>query len=302
MGLPGRGQPTVAARSGAERDAEEEQCRVQVEFLDGDRAGQAENVPGSRLRAPWSKVGEYDELMANWQRLSGFEIDTVEEAAVEVVYELLLPPEVATWEWKPIRFATAVHDQQALADLMRAPVDDVLSSVASFDLSGALMLSCEGSLLIAERLCRMHSMRVLGAVVEEEKIAREKCKRGFHREHPLEKREVETSPEWEYRWYREHLRPQHELLRQWCGHRAVTFQERLVAAEAEVRRLDILLARLIDAMKDDAHQGGAMFAQRMEEEHERERITPATVRPVVERPLDPSEIPVRYVQSRRRWG
>jgi hypothetical protein len=45
-----------------------------------------------------------------------------------------------------------------------------------------------------------------------------------------------------------------------------------------------------------------MFAKSMEEEHERDRITAATVRPVVERPLEPSEIPVHYMQRRRRWG
>lgn len=35
--------------------------------------------------------------------------------------------------------------------------------------------------------------------------------------------------------------------------------------------------------------------------HERDRITPHTIRPVVERPLHPSEIPVREIKVRRRW-
>ena len=78
----------------------------------------------------------------------------------------------------------------------------------------------------------------------------------------------------------------------------MTFQQRLTAAEAEVHRLDVIVASLID-VKDETYQGGVVFAESMEEE--RDRITAAMVRPVVDRPLEPSEIPVRYVQRRRRW-
>jgi hypothetical protein len=64
---------------------------------------------------------------------------------------------------------------------------------------------------------------------------REHCKRG--RDYKgLNGEERTSTPEWEYEWYRKSLRPYHELLRQWCGHRSITFYERLTAAEAEVRR------------------------------------------------------------------
>jgi hypothetical protein len=98
--------------------------------------------------------------------------------------------------------------------------------------------------------------------------------------------------------YLKYWRPLHELLRQWCGHRAVTLQERLGAAESEVHRLDVMVSRLIDGLKKD---GQDFFARVIEEEHEAERITPEKLRPVVERPLHPFEIPVRYVRSQRRW-
>jgi hypothetical protein len=42
---------------------------------------------------------------------------------------------------------------------------------------------------------------------------REGCKHGGP--HPF--REEESSPEWEYQRYRKRVRPEHELLRQWCG-------------------------------------------------------------------------------------
>lgn len=94
-------------------------------------------------------------------------------------------------------------------------------------------------------------------------------------------------------------RPVHEIIRQWCGYRAVSYQERLAAAEAETRRLDVVLARAIDDLRAS---GKDIFAGFLEEEHERRRITPARVRPMVERPLSPSEMPVRYVTQPRRWG
>ena len=104
-----------------------------------------------------------------------------------------------------------------------------------------------------------------------------------------------TSPEWEYEWYRKRLRGA-EL--EWCGHRSVTFYGRLTAAEAEVRRLDILIAQLIDTLKE--HEPYA--ADAMEREHDEERIRPENVRPVVDRPLAPRELPVREVPVRRgRW-
>jgi hypothetical protein len=45
--------------------------RVDTEFLDGDRAGLRDNVPGGRLHGRWSEVEDFDERMANWQRLAG---------------------------------------------------------------------------------------------------------------------------------------------------------------------------------------------------------------------------------------
>ncbi|WFE26105.1 hypothetical protein O7623_22495 [Solwaraspora sp. WMMD791] len=55
------------------------------------------------------------------------------------------------------------------------------------------------------------------------------------------------------------------------------------------------LLKALDSL--GAHEQAAWFA----EEHERDRVTPHTIRPVVERPLQPSGIPVREVAVRRRW-
>ncbi len=271
--------------------------RVDVEFIDD---GHMENVPGARLRGPWSDVAAFDQLMANWQRLEDeSDLTEAEEASVEPIFDLLIPRSVATWEWSPVRYVTAVHDRAGLEEIVGVRLDELMSGIASFEREGALMLSPEGTLRIAEVVCGRRPAEVLAWVMREEEEIREKCKRGSTFKNALRPGESTTSPEWEYESYLRYYKPLHELVREWCGHRAVTFHERLAAAEAEVRRLDILVARSIDAIRE---RDGNFLADVFEEEHNRERITPEKVRPVVERPLRPDEIPVREVSVRRRWG
>ncbi|MGY4898649.1 hypothetical protein ACWEEK_24080 [Micromonospora aurantiaca (nom. illeg.)] len=140
---------------------------------------------------------------------------------------------------------------------------------------------------------------MLDRVIEDEAKSRHKCKHGDERSSLSTRGREPTTPEREYHVYRRFDRPRHELLRQWCGHRAVTAHERLLAAEAETQRLDVLVTRLIRVLKQ---AGETTIVAVYAEEHDRERITPATIRPVVDRPLHPSEIPVREIRTRRRWG
>ncbi|WP_280258439.1 hypothetical protein [Nocardia wallacei] len=78
----------------------------------------------------------------------------------------------------------------------------------------------------------------------------------------------------------------------------MTFQERLLAAEAEVRRLDILAAELIDTLKEFKPD----LTREWELEHNTERVLPESIRPEIDRPLEPWEIPVRPIRTRaRRW-
>lgn len=274
-------------------------AKYEIEFLDGDSVGKREKVPGKRLRGPWSGVREYDEVMANWERFAAFELSDPEEAAVETVFSELIPDEVATWEWSaPVRWITTIYDPAALEPLIGIPASELIGQVDSFTSGEDTVVSPEGTLMIAEYACRVNPMPILDCVIEEERECREKTKRGVT--HTSSRGHEWTSdPDSEYRSYLEHYRPRHELLRGWCGHRAVTMQERLAAAEAEVQRLDVLITRLIDQMKEHEH---GHFAEVMKQVHEEERITAANYRPVVDRPLKPSEIPVRYERAPRRWG
>ena len=66
-----------------------------------------------------------------------------------------------------------------------------------------------------------------------------------------------------------------------------------------MHRLDQLLRRTIDTL-DKA--GSTSLAAALDREHEEGRITPGTIRPVVERPLKRSEMPVRVEYRGRRWS
>lgn len=275
--------------------------RVDIEFLDGTKAGRHENVAGTRLHGPWSGVEAFDELRANWLRLSGNgeSLDETEQSAVlDVLVALAVPDEVVMYDNSPVRHGTSIGDVVAVERLMKRPVSDVLDQVEWFEYQGELELSALGTLLMTEYIASANPVPLLEAVVAEEAKARERCKRGCERDFYDGLGKQISSPEYEYARYRKYDRSKHELIRSWCGHRAVTFVERLTAAEAEVRRLDILAAELIDALRTHDKVG----AEIRERSHDDERITPENVRPVVDRPLAPWEIPVRQVPARRgRW-
>ncbi len=274
--------------------------RVDIEFLDGDQQGACENVPGARLKGPWAQVEKYDWWWANWERLNEDDFNPSDDTmllAVAQVFKLLIPDEVAEIEGQPLRDHIEVRDSSALEAILGTSIEEVTKTVAWFQAEGTVYLSPAAGELVAELACRQNPTPILELVVQEESDQRELCKRGRTYQAYDGSGEQFSPPEWEYAYYRRKVRPRHELLRQWCGHRAVNFHERLTAAEAEVERLDILVARLIDTIR----QHDEYSAKYLEEEYEQDRITPESVRPVVDRPLDPSEVRVVYVTRRRRW-
>ncbi|MRH92127.1 hypothetical protein GFY24_32610 [Nocardia sp. SYP-A9097] len=273
--------------------------RVEIEFVDGDKRGIRETIPGTRLRAPWAGVDGYDQRMANWRRLEEQnDLTDTEVSAISTVFDLFVPREIAYTDWRQVKNALAVRDRVKFEQIIGAPLADVLAEVAGFDLDDEALLSPAGTLRCAELVCRRNPMPILEWITQEENEKREHCKRGRKYQGRNRSDAATSDPETEYQFYLEYDRPHNELLRQWCGHRAVTLQERLAAAEAEVHRLDVLVTRLIDIVKDH----NSLLAETLERTHDEERITPANVRPVVERPLNPAEIPVRYIQTPpRRW-
>lgn len=257
-------------------------------------------MPGSRLHGAWNGVEEFDELRANWRRLNGNGdgIDDAEHGAVLAVLIALVPEDIAIYDNSPVRHGLSISDVPTLERIMSRPIGHVLDQVEWFEYEGELELSAPGTLLVAEYVASANPVPMLDAVVKEEAEARAGCKHGRERDFYDGSGTQLSSPEYEYARYRKYDRPKHELIRAWCGHRAVSFVEQLSAAEAEVQRLDVLVAQVIDHLR----KYDANMADCYEREHNEERIRPETVRPVVDRPLAPWEIPVREVRVRgRRW-
>ena len=272
--------------------------RVEVEFTEGERPGSRAWVPGTRIHGAWRDVAAFDAYSAAVEHLrADDDLTDIESYAIADVYRLLLPREVGDMIWQPIHHATRIEDPEALEGLVAGPLADLLAPFATLEDDGALLVSPNASSELAEALCRTQPARVSEWVLEEEDRQRIWTKKGKPTGVDGEPRG--TSPDWEWRRYRETDRPMYELIRSWCGHRAVTAHERRVAAEAEVHRLEVLVTDAIDALR----KGWGVQADLFEERLDRDRITAETIRPLVERPLDPSEIPVRIEdRTRGRWG
>ncbi|MBX4170304.1 hypothetical protein K3M35_16840 [Rhodococcus sp. DMU2021] len=271
--------------------------RAEIKFVDvSDRV---ETVPLNRLRTPWSNVQSFDESMANWEKLAAPELHAVEEDAIGEVFGELFPESVTTIYDRRPHYVVSIHDAATFEDIVGCSIADIARQCFSCREGDTVLLCRNGALLSAELACRRNSQPILDIVFTEETEAREACKHGRSREYGRRANDSDrTSPYWEWDWYLEHTRPRLELLRQWCGFRAVTADERRRAAEKEARRLDLLLTRAIDTLKDH-HE---LLASVLEQEHESERITPERVRPQIDRPLRPDEMPVREIKVRsRRW-
>ncbi|WP_435084725.1 hypothetical protein [Gordonia hongkongensis] len=269
--------------------------RCEIRFVEDSRT---ETVPVARLRTAWENVEAFDMRMSNWERLGDFDLHDVEQYALDDVFETLVPESVATLEYRPVRCAVTVHDEASFADLIGVPFDEVARQCFSCKIDGELTLSPEGALIAAELMCRRDPQTVLDLVIAEEADAREKCRHGRYWGGSKIHGRDRSDPQFEWQVYLESTRPRLELLRQWCGFRAVTADERRRAAEDEARRLDLLLVRAIEALPETQ----SALADSLRREHELERITPARSRPQVDRPLRPDEMPVREIRVRqRRW-
>jgi len=267
-----------------------------VTFDDGRR----ETVPGNRIRVPWAEVDAYDRLQEAWARIRGEDsLDDVEHDCINQVFDLLVPTEVAELGWRPVNDTTNVNDPETFSAMLGLNIGKYSERYSSVDIDGALVLSPLASAAIAERLCGTNPTPILDVVFKEEEKSWLKCKYGSQQKPILDIDDGWRSPEEEYDWYLKYDRPRYELLRQWCGHRAITSHERLKAAEAETHRLELLLEETFKRLEPHMPQ---LEVDQLRRNNNKERITSYNVRPRPDRPLSPSEIPERIVyRTRRQW-
>jgi hypothetical protein len=138
-------------------------ARLDVIFPD-DPTQRVENIPGSRLRAPWSEAARHNTLMANWHRIIQPKLSDVESYSASEVFSVLIPDDVATTASSQVPDATAIHDQTRLEAITGVSTMELLADVEWFEHENAVMVSPAGTLRIAEAACLANPTPVLESI------------------------------------------------------------------------------------------------------------------------------------------
>lgn len=254
--------------------------RYSLELEDGS----IRKVPRPRIKGPWARAAEIDELVNHQVRLHAQRSGEEEDSAASFMIESCRLGET-------IDLGSGddfvITDAKALEGLVDSPLDVLLEGVLTASCEEGLQISPLGGVRIVQRFAEVSPDEVLEVVAKEEKEWKLKL-----REH-----QGIISARWEWEFYCEHYRPMFELWREWCGFAAVRKYERELAAEAEGARLFDLAKRLIEIIEEKQPEIAQMYRQELLAE----QITPYTIRETPDRPLEPDEIPVRVEYRRRRW-
>lgn len=273
--------------------------RIVIEHLDGERAGETEDVPVRRLKVPWSDVERYDRHQEVFARFDAIECEIGEESAVQAVFRVLIPSRVADFGSAPVYFSTTIRLTDALTAITGVDTAEILDRFESVDFDGGIVVSGMATLCICELACRTNPMPVLDDLRERETTAMIRSKNGHKDRRQGLKGGESFTPYDDHEHYLTFQRPEFELLRQWCGNRAVSFQERMIAAEQECHRLELIVVDALRRIHELEGESRQFLAIR--DDYSLRRITPESVRPIVERPLRYGDCPPPP-GSNRRFG
>lgn len=158
------------------------------------------------------------------------------------------------------------HDRDGLRSLLGTDCQALLITVETAEDGGSFWVSADRTRVIAGQICRHHALRVLGWVHDEEVTRRHESLHGQQAGGKDPGRDADRV----YHSYMRSERHTYDLLRQWCGQRAIALDERIRAADDETRRLDQLLVHTLELLAN--HNPDA--AQRLAREHEAKQIGP----------------------------
>lgn len=148
--------------------------RCVVEFLDGPAAGRREKVPAGRLKTPWADVDAFRQAEDDWARVESDD-DTV-EAEVRVawdVFEAFFDAERADVGF---RIATATIARPDVVEaVLGCSIHEVIDGAESAMVDGGLVVSPNGTMALARRLCEIDPRGVLEGVLAEEAKAERRC-------------------------------------------------------------------------------------------------------------------------------
>lgn len=278
---------------------EDKRKRIDVEFMDGEKAGHIESAPQGRLKAPWSTVSDYDWMQEKWRSIYSEALSLDDSIKFLTVFELVVPPQVATMEWSPIRDSVAIHDVSRVESTFGKTIEEIASLVASFRHGTSVYLAPTAVPLLAKLATARNPLPVLEWVMEDEARCRVESKRGrAYKSSGLEGEGGEFSAQQCHEEYLQSTRYIHEELRGWCGEEPITLLERSLVADMEAQRLTLMVVSLIDAVRE---LGRPAWADHYEGQLRDDVVTRAIVRPLVERPLSGFDLPDVPEQKQNKY-
>lgn len=202
--------------------------RMDVEFLDGDRAGQRRLVGLRRLKGPWAEVEAFEALDRKRRRIEdSFDPWTPMHGAALEAVEHLVPEEVAgPREWCG-RFL--VHDREALASLCGVAFDDLTTEEDSIESKEGLEIGASSVVRVARAACAANPERMASLLLVRDRHLLLASTPSHH------------GGDWEARVT--------ELLHDWCGTPPLSLRMLLMALENEMSWQRALVGAGVDALR-----------------------------------------------------
>lgn len=131
--------------------------QMEIEHLEGPRAGQRVRVGLRRLKGPWSGVKEFDTHDRLHRELANSHLNVYssEYSAAVAVTGAIVPSHVLeklSWPGRGI----VVHDPDALATVCDAPFTDLVHAGESLETESGLLVNATAFVRIAKTACTAH--------------------------------------------------------------------------------------------------------------------------------------------------
>lgn len=236
--------------------------RILLRFVDDEFEGLQDWVPPARLKVPWSGVDEYVARERRWDAVSRASTDAsdAEELAASIIFDLLVPEDLAGLGWNATRGIIRIHDVAGLAGALNLE-PGALRDPTSFEEEEDLISPWTVTVAVARRAADRELHKVLRYVEKEEADARREATYG--RWSPRRGREDDwVSPEVCQRVDEEHGQPIRTILRDWCGADAVDLRAEMAALRNDASSAGKVAQEAIELLRRHGHTRDANDLER----------------------------------------
>ena len=190
-------------------------------------------------------------------------LDSPEEIAASVVFDVLIEPALATLGFNATNGTIAIADIESLAAYLDLGPHELRADPSSSEEDGNLIAAWPTTCLVAKRAAERSPEAVLRHVEREEAEARRDAIYGRHYPGRGKNGGWSVTPEICAQVDEEHGRPVRAILRDWCGAEAVGVRTELGELRTEVLRLTKLVESSVETLRQ---KGARREADRIEGE------------------------------------